>query len=307
VSEGRRLRIGLAGCGRWGLKILRDLRLLRGEVVVADPSDDARRAALGAGAADAVRGIDELPAVEGYVVATPATTHFAVASALLETGRPVYVEKPLATKPEEADRLAARGAGRLFVMDKWRYHPGVEALGAIARSGELGPVTTLRTTRAGWGTPQADVDGVWTLLPHELSVVLEVTGGLPTARSAVVEIVEGAPAGIVGVLGDRPPCVVEVSLRHAVYRREVRLHAEGGIAILPDPYADALVIVRGSGRRGGTPPTEQRAIGTEAPLFRELRSFVAHLAGGPPPRSSADEGALIVARASALRRLAGLD
>src|SRR5712691_7004904 len=118
--------IGLAGCGAWGRNILRDLRALGCRVIVADPSEAARAGAIAGGAAGVVSGSDELPSrLDGLVIATPTGTHEAVIERLLPYGAPLFVEKPLTADPVAARNLARRVGGRLFVMDKWRYHPGI--------------------------------------------------------------------------------------------------------------------------------------------------------------------------------------
>jgi predicted dehydrogenase len=144
-----RTRIGLVGCGAWGRHILRDLLALGCEVTVVARSERTRAAAESGNAARVVRSITEVMAVDGVVVATPTSTHAAVIEELLPLGVPIFVEKPLTDDPDAAERLAAVAPDRLFVMDKWRYHPGVELLGEIARNGELGEVVGLRTTRVG--------------------------------------------------------------------------------------------------------------------------------------------------------------
>ncbi len=293
-------RIGLVGCGRWGSLILRDLRALGCEVVVVARNDASRAAASEGGATAIVAGTADLPEVDGIVVATPVATHSAVVEEALVRGLPVFVEKPLTNDPEAADRLAAAGDGRLFVMDKWRYHPGVEELGAIARSGELGRVVGLRTTRIGREQPR-DVDGVWVLAPHDLSIAIEVLGELPTPRSAAADSVGGRAFGLFGLLGESPWHVLEVSARADERRREVVLACEEGLAVLPESYADAVRIVRADGS-----DFELRPVSPELPLLRELRAFLNHLDDGPPPRSSAAEGAAIVRTISELRLLAGL-
>jgi predicted dehydrogenase len=192
-------------------------------------------------------------------------------------------------------------------MDKWRYHPGIEALRDIARSGDLGPVHGLRTTRVGWGHPHPE-DAVWVLVPHELSIALEILGSVPKPQSAVVDQVGGQAMGMVGWLGKTPWLVSEVSVRHPDRRREIRLYCRDGVAVLNDPYCEHVLISRSGGFASGVPPdTEKRSISTEFPLLRELRAFVEHLHGGPPPRSSAAEGAAIVEAIADLRVLAGLD
>jgi predicted dehydrogenase len=299
--------IGLVGCGAWGKYILRDLMTLGCDVAVVAQSDRSAATAREGGAVSVVRTVDELPDVEGIVVATPTATHAAVVSDVLERGVPIFVEKPLTDDPEAADRLAAAAPDRLFVMDKWRYHPGIELLAGIARDGELGPVIGLRTTRNGWGNPHHDVDAIWILAPHELSIALEILGALPEPRTAVADSANGYAAGLVGVLGDAPWHAFEVSARATVHRREIALVCEGGVAVLPDGYDDRVQVVRATDPHDMTmPEPEGRPISTELPLLRELRVFAEHLGGGPAPRSSAAEGAAIVRAIAELRTLAGL-
>lgn len=291
-------KIGLVGCGAWGRHVLRDLIALGCEVTVAARSEKTRSTAEEGGAANVVGGVGELSAMNGIVVVTPTTTHAAVVGEALEHGVPVFVEKPLTDDPDDAERLAAAAPDRLFVMDKWRYHPGVELLAEIARSGELGRVVGLRTTRIGWGNPH-DADAVWILAPHDLAIALEILGSVPVPRSAVADRVDGSAEGLVGVLGDDPWLALEVSARSLERRREVTLVCERGLAVLPGGYSDQVQVATG-------PEPEAREISTELPLLRELRAFVEHLAGGPPPRSSAREGAEIVKAIAELRALAGL-
>ena len=304
----RAATVGLVGCGRWGRHILRDLVSLGCRVVVADPAESTRRHAAAAGAAAVVASPDGLPDVDGIVVATPTTTHAAVIDALLDRRVPIFCEKPLTADPAEALRLADLAPRHLFVMDKWRYHPGILLLAEIARSGDLGPVAGLRTTRVQWGNVHRDVDGLWILAPHELSIALEVLGRIPAPRAAVGERDGRMATGLVGILGTEPWHVLEVSTRSHEKRREVRLQCDGGVAILEDGYSNAVRVVRATdgGSVADAAATEWRPISTELPLLRELRAFVDHLRGGPPPRSSAAEGAQVVATLAALRDLAGL-
>jgi predicted dehydrogenase len=236
------------------------------------------------------------------VVAVSTIAHADAIEPLLELGVPVFSEKPLTPDADAAERLATVAPGRLFVMDKWRYHPGIEMLAQIARSGELGAVTGLRLVRVSHGNPHADVDPIWILAPHDLSIALEVLGQVPPARDAVIEWVDGRAEGMVARLGDEPWVTVDVSSAAPEKRRETRLVCEGGVAWLAGGYADHVGIAR---RVGGEP--ERRPLPDVMPLRRELEVFLAHLAGGPPPRSSAAEGAEIVRRIAELRALGGLD
>lgn len=295
-----KLRIGLVGLGSWGRHILRDLLALGCDVCVVARSQAARQQAEEAGATAAPR-VDDVPEVDGFVVAVPATAHAEIAYMALERRVPVYVEKPLTVDLEQARRLVAAADGRLFVMDKWRYHPGIEELARIVRTGELGDVVGVRSSRVGWGWPHLDVDPIWTLAPHDLAIGLEILGELPPVVAAVGELVGGELWGLHALLGRRPWLAIEVSAACAVRRREVRLLCERGVAWLNDPYADSVAVIRGE-NIGGEP--ELRPISTELPLLRELRAFVEHVRGGPPPKSSAAEGMLVVDRVTELREVA---
>ncbi len=300
------VRVGLVGCGAWGRLVLRDLVALGSDVTVAVRSPEGKAAAVEGGAVEVVDLVADLPEVEGIVVVTPVGTHAPVVESALERNVPIFVEKPLTNDLADADRLAVAAPDRLFVMDKWRYHPGVELLAAIARDGELGEVVGLRTSRLGWGNPH-DVDGVWVLAPHELSIGLEILGEVHAPRAAVADSVDGEAFGLVGLLGHRPWHALEISTRSADRRREVSLVCESGVAVLPDAYSDAVRIYRGDATKTTPPAPELRPISGELPLLRELDAFLEHLDGGPPPRSSAAEGAAVVRAITELRALAGLD
>jgi predicted dehydrogenase len=297
------VRIGLVGCGRWGQRILRDLRALACDVTVVARSAASMERARAAGATRIVGAIDELGEIDGAVVATPTSAHAATVDALLDRRVPIFCEKPLCPDPAEAARLVAAAEGRLFVMDKWRYHHGVEALGEIVRSGELGAPVGLVSVREQWGSPHPDVDSLWVHLPHDLAIALEVLGHLPEARHAAGERIGEVAIGLHGTLGVAPWFVVSHSAGAPRSRRSIRLICEAGTATLADGYDDRITVASWLPERD-RPPVE-RAIDAEWPLPRELRAFVAHVGGGPPPRSSGEEHLAIVERLSALRVLAG--
>jgi predicted dehydrogenase len=295
--------VGLVGCGRWGSKILRDLHELGCRVPVVARSAESVGRAEAAGASRIVDGLESLGAVDGVVVATPTATHAAVLDQVLELGVPVYVEKPMTADPAAAERLAREAGERLFVMDKWRHHPGIEALRDISRSGELGQTVGVHCLRESWGSPHRDVDSVWIHLPHDLAIGLEVLGELPPATAAVAEVTDGWPSGMHALLGGHPWLAISHSANAPQHQRHTRLSGEAGSAWLAGGYDDHIAVARG---HPGDSEPQRRPIGGDWPLLRELRSFVEHLRGGPPPRSSAADGAAMVQRVAELRELAGL-
>jgi predicted dehydrogenase len=296
--------VGLVGCGRWGSKVLRDLRELGCRVPVVARSPESVARAEAGGADRFVERAEQLGEVEGVIVATPTATHADVLDEVLGLGVPVYVEKPMTADLASAERLAREAEGRLFVMDKWRHHPGIEALRDIARVGELGETVGVQCLRESWGSPHRDVDSVWIHLPHDLAIGLEILGELPPAAAARAEVTNGWPSGMHALLGERPWLGIAHSANAPEHRRQTRLCGETGSAWLASGFDDHVVVARG---HPGDAELERRPIDAEWPLLRELRSFVEHLRGGPLPRSSAAEGAAMVRRVAELRELAGLD
>ena len=284
--------MALLGCGRWGRHILRDLLSLGCEVPVVARSEQSRRRAEEGNASAIVPDIASLGAVDGVVIATPTATHAEVVGEALELGVPVFVEKPLTNDPVAARRLAEAAPDRLFAMDKWRYHPGVLELARIARSGELGAPVGIHSRRVTLGHRYSDVNTVWIHAPHDLAIALEILGEVPPPRSAVPELVGGELMGLTALFGDSPWLAIELSAIAPGHRRELRLVCEGGVAQLDGAEAGAVVVGRAG--RIDEDSVERRPIGDEMPLLAELRAFVEHLRGGPPPRSSAADALLIV-------------
>ena len=289
----------LVGCSRWGRNILRDLATIGRPTVVVDTSMEALAAAAPLALATS-RTVDIRERVVGVIIATPAADHLATVEQVAPLDVPIFVEKPLATRTEDAERAVALTGDRLFVMEKWRYHPGIEALGALARSGELGPVRAIRTWRLGWGHSHGDPDPIWTLLPHDLSIVREVLGFLPPAIDAIAERGVDRVWGMTARLGPDPMCVLEASGRLPEHRRRVEVAFDAAVAVLDGGRDTAIEIHSDGGLR-------TIDVGDEPPLRRELKAFLGHLDGGPPPKSSGRDGAAVVRRICELRRLAGLD
>jgi predicted dehydrogenase len=297
--------VALLGSGRWGRHILRDLLSLGCEVPVVARSQASIERAREGKASAIVPDIASLGPVDGVVVATPTITHAEVVGEALELGVPVFVEKPLTADVASARRLAEAAPDRLFVMDKWRYHPGVAELARIARSGEIGPPVGIHSRRVTLGHRYSDVNTVWIHAPHDLAIALEILGEVPPPRSAVPERVGGELAGLTAFFGYSPWLVIEVSAIAPAHRRELRLVCEEGVAQLDGAEADAVVV----GRAGqiNEDSVERRPIPVEMPLLTELQAFVEHLRGGPPPRSSAADGVAIVEAVAETIALTGFE
>lgn len=288
--------IGLVGCGAWGRHILRDLKSCGAMVHVVAPSEGSRRNAAEQGADSMVGSLSDLPAVDGYVIAAPSSLHAGIIEALLPTGRPIYTEKPMTADATSAQRIADRAADRVFVMQKWRYHPGIERMRQEIARGTVGDVLAIHIQRWGWGSPHADTSAIWTLMPHDLSIVLHWLGEIPPLR-AVRPTVPGAfDLGLVAELGSpRQPISIDMSIVAPEHRRTFTIVGGKATVTLRDSY-DAAIHLRHGAPGANDARAETIAIGNEMPLLLEVQAFLAHLRGGPPPMTSAREGALIVAR-----------
>ena len=290
------MNVALAGCGRWGRRILAALVAQGDRVWVVEPSAEARREALAGGAAGVEDDVSRVAPVEAAVVAVPTRRHAEVIESLAPREVPMFCEKPLTDDAESARRLAAAHE-RLYVMDKWRYHPAVEELARIARTRELGEPRALRTRRVQPEVTGHDVDAVWILAPHEISIAREILGALPRAIRA-----RGSSSGPDGnslsaeCEGGGATFTFEVSACAPSRRREVELVCEKGEARWTLDREHEIEI-SGAGTRPVSP---------EPPLDRELRAFRGYVRGGAPPKSPAREGAAVVELIEELRELAGI-
>jgi predicted dehydrogenase len=179
----------------------------------------------------------------------------------------------------------------------------------LARSGELGPVLGIKSVRVQWGCPHDDVDAAWILLPHDLTIALEIFGFLPEPVHAVAESDAEGLIGLSASLAGPSWLECEIGTRSPVHQRRIELRCRDGVAILADSYDKHLSVLRSDqgARHLGPPAWEQRPFVERMPLLDELSVFAAYAAGtGPAPKSPASEGLLVVETIARLRRMAGL-
>jgi predicted dehydrogenase len=175
--------IAVVGTGDWGANLVRNFASLPGGRLVAlCDTDPARLARAGAQAPDArtttrLEDIAGAPDVRGVVVAASAIQHHPIAKALLEAGKDVYVEKPLALTVADAEELVriARERDRILMVGHLLlYHPGVRYLKEMVRKGELGDVLYIYSQRVNLGKVRRDENALWSFAPHDLSVILHL-------------------------------------------------------------------------------------------------------------------------------------
>lgn len=191
ISHGTGCGVAVVGCGYWGSKHARVMHATDGveHVALVDARQD-RLVNLGRSYKTAARFTDlrsALPHVDAVVVATPPSTHVAVALEAIEAGKHVLVEKPLAPTAAEARRLerAAAAAGVvLMVGHTFEYNPAVRKLRELIQGDELGEVYYIDSARLNLGLYQNDVNVVLDLAPHDISIINHVLGRKPIAAQA---------------------------------------------------------------------------------------------------------------------------
>ncbi|WP_080059016.1 Gfo/Idh/MocA family protein [Spirosoma aerolatum] len=297
--------IGLIGCGLWGRKILTTLLKLSVRVIVYDINPEHCGQALQLGAINATSQLDLLKQVRGLIVATPATTHRAVLEQIRFFDKPIFVEKPLATSYADALAIGRLALPPTFLMHIWRYHPGIRLLGDLQRSGKLGRLLMLRTSRTNWTSPRLDADSLWTLAPHDLTIIQQILGYIPTPKAAVAERHGAYIRSLTTILGNDPGCIIDVSTRYADKRREVRLQGTQGVAVLANEQTNAIDVWYGNDHTSlAERQYEQLFFDSTPPLELELAAFIEYLRGGPPPLSPLAEGIDIVRLIDAIEQLA---
>jgi predicted dehydrogenase len=192
--------IGLAviGAGYWGPNLVRNFQASSSFHLRWLCDLDVRRAERVLGGYSTVVATDDYAAVladEGVravAVATPANTHFDVAMAALRAGKHILVEKPLATSYIDGKGLVEEAARRGLVLmcdHTYCYTPAVTRIREIVHSGELGELHYVDSVRINLGLVQRDIDVMWDLAPHDLSIL---DFFLPEDASAVAVAAHGA-------------------------------------------------------------------------------------------------------------------
>ena len=185
------MRIGVVGCGYWGSK---HVRVLHGipdveHVVAIDPSEE-RLLALKRSFPNMLeyRSLEAaLAYVDAVIVATPPRTHLALAMTAMADGKGVLIEKPLATSGVDAQLLldASRRRGvTLMVGHTFEHNSAVWKLRDLIRSGEIGEIHYLDSARLNLGLYQSDVNVIWDLAPHDVSIFNYILGSTPSLVQA---------------------------------------------------------------------------------------------------------------------------
>lgn len=188
------MKVVVIGAGYWGPNLIRNfLSLDEVETVVACDTDDARLAKMrkqfhGIETSSNHNEIIARSDIDIVVIATPVSTHHVIAKAALENGKHVFIEKPMTSSIAEAEELielAEKKNLKLFVDHTFIYTGAVRKMKEVITSGRLGEIYYFDSVRVNLGLFQHDVNVIWDLAPHDLSICDYLLDQQPVAVSAV--------------------------------------------------------------------------------------------------------------------------
>jgi predicted dehydrogenase len=187
------VKFGVIGYGYWGPNVVRNLDHLDGSQVVAvcDKSPTSRKriqkahphVKVASDSADLLSSTE----IDAIAVVTPVWTHYELTKAALEQGKHVFVEKPFTSDSNQAEELinlAAKKNLKIMVDHTFLFTGAVKKIGQLLEEGTLGRVYYYDSTRVNLGLFQHDVNVIWDLAPHDLSIIDHLIKEAPEAVSA---------------------------------------------------------------------------------------------------------------------------
>jgi predicted dehydrogenase len=323
------LNVAVVGVGYWGPNLVRNLHALddASPALVCDHHPERlatiedRYPGLPT-TMDYARVLDD-PAIDAIVIATQVGTHAELATAALEAGKHVLVEKPLAASVTEAEsliELADRRGVTLMTGHTFLYSPAVNVVREVIEAGELGEIQFISSRRVNLGIHQPDVNVVWDLGAHDFSILRHWLGEVPqrvaaVSRSCVTPGIADVaflslefPSGVLAnvELAWLAPekirrTVIVGSRKMVVYddmsAEPVRIFDSGVMPLDPDS-PDARPEYR-------TGAVVAPAVDRTEPLLLELQDFCRAVRGGGIPTSSAAVGLDVVRIIEAVDRALG--
>lgn len=188
-----KVRVAIVGCGYWGQNLLRNFcELEEAEVIMACDFDSrallrSKRKYPTIEITQSYQDVLVDPRVDAVVLATPVSSHYTFAKQALEAGKHVLVEKPLARSSQEVldlIELAEKHGKNLMVDHTFIYTGAVRRIKSLVESGEMGKLLYFDSVRISLGLVQSDINVLWDLAPHDLSIMDYVCDQEPIAISA---------------------------------------------------------------------------------------------------------------------------
>jgi len=184
--------IAIIGAGYWGKNLVRNFHQLGVLKTICDGAQSIREEMAktypDVAVTDDFNTILKDKAIKGVVIAAPAVFHFEIAEKALDAGKHVFVEKPLSlnqTDGEKLVRLAAQKQKTLFVGHILHYHAAVIRLKEMIKNGKIGRLQYIYSRRLSLGKIRREENILWSFAPHDISIILSLTGEQPSYVDSV--------------------------------------------------------------------------------------------------------------------------
>jgi predicted dehydrogenase len=318
VKKSSTLRVGVVGCGYWGSKHVRILSCMPevSRVVVIDIDARTREKIVAAfPASTAYQDLDAaLPHVDAVIVASPPHTHCDVALKCLRAGKHVLLEKPIAKSTSEALLLveeARRSNLTLMPGHTFEFNPAVHELKRRIVGGELGRIHYIHSSRLNLGLYRPDVNVVWDLAPHDISIMNYLLDAVPSSVAGWASLNAGETEDVafirleyqeIGVTG-----FAHLSWLDPKKTREVTVVGSKKMAAYNDLAEEQLRIFDRGVMRSEESSSFERPlsprygdivsprIDLKEPLALEVEHFVSCAQRGIPPRTDGESGLTVIA------------
>ena len=302
--------IAVIGCGYWGRNHVRTLSELGALAAVAD-ADTARAEALAGQFAVPARDIGQILEdgdIDAVVLALPPQFHAQFALQAIAAGKHVLVEKPIALNVDDAQQVVDAGvAAGVTVMTGHvlRFHPAFEALADMVAEGALGTIQYIHSHRVGLGKFHAQNDALWDIAPHDLSLIIALTGEEPSD-------IRGEGSAVLNHLSDFAHLHLAFpgGVRSHVFAARLNPYRERKLTVIGDkamavfddvaPWSEKLAVYdhkvwkSDAGLQFETADPRYVAVPDGLPLTREIEHFIDCIRTGAPARTPAEEGLAVI-------------
>jgi len=312
--------ICVAGCGHWGKNLARNFSGL-GSLYAICESDAGRLQSFAerypqarpyARLEDAIAD----PAVDAIALATPAEAHYRMALEALRGGKDVFVEKPLALDWQEGLEMVetARQLGRILMVGHLlRYHPAILKIQQLIAGDAFGRIEYIYSNRLAMGKIRREENALWSFAPHDISVILALTGQLPiqvTATGGAYLQPNIADVTVSNLLFERGARAhIFVSWLHPYKEQRLVVIGSKQMAVFEDSRPDHKLILfdkqiawKNGVIESATAQGEPVAFDPDEPLERECRHFLECVSTRRPPETPGEEGVQVLQVLQACQR-----
>jgi predicted dehydrogenase len=176
--------IAVVGCGHWGKNLVRNFSELDALFSICDPSSEVadKYASQYNVKKSPFTEIISDPNIKGVVLAVPAHLHASMAIEAMNKNKHVFVEKPLGMNEVEAEAMIAtakKNKVRLMVGHLLQYHPIFKTIKEYVEAGKIGEINYIYSNRLSFGKVRTEEDVIWSFAPHDISMILSLTGQEP--------------------------------------------------------------------------------------------------------------------------------